>query len=195
MDEFQNQLSKKERRELKRRAKEEARLAHNREKRMRGVTKKVLIFGLGVLLIGVVYWMVRANGPDTSPQVAKDPLQMCVQHGSGTSMHIHSNIEIVIKGEKQHIPTNIGIPSPQCMRPIHTHDATGLIHFEFPEKRDVPLGDFFRIWDKTFSSACIFEFCNGPDGNVKMTVNGEPNEEFEKYIMKDQDHIKITYAP
>ena len=192
MDETKNQLSKKERRALKRREKEESQVLRGRQKRTQGIVRKVLFAGVGVLIIGVIGWMIAKNSPEEG-SVTEDPLSMCVQHGGGISMHIHPRIGIVIKGEEQNIPANIGIPSPQCMRPLHTHDTSGTIHLEFPETRDVPLDDFFKIWKKPFSSACIFEFCNGPDGNVKMSVNGEPNEEFENYIMKDQDNIVITY--
>jgi hypothetical protein len=49
------------------------------------------------------------------------------------------------------------------------------------------------VWGKNFNSSCIFEYCNGPDGKLTMTVNGKENFEFERYVMHDKDQIIIKY--
>ena len=46
---------------------------------------------------------------------------------------------------------------------------------------------------KTFSKDCIFEYCSGADGTVKMFVNGKENTEFENYLINDKDKIEIRY--
>ena len=60
-------------------------------------------------------------------------------------------------------------------------------------KEGLKLGQFFKVWEKKFSSGCIFEFCNGEKGQVKMTVNGRENKDFENYVMRDKDKIVINY--
>lgn len=113
---------------------------------------------------------------------------------SRNGLHWHPKLEIFIKGEKQEIPEGIGLKPVE--QPIHTHDSSGTIHLELPglvKKDDLNLGRFFKIWGKGFNSECIFDKCNGEDGKVKMWVNGQENQEFEKYSMRDGDTIEIRY--
>lgn len=113
---------------------------------------------------------------------------------SRRGMHWHSQLSVEIKGQKQEIPVGIGLGVVHD--PIHTHDATGEIHMEFPgmvRQNDIRLDQFFKVWGKRFDSNCIFDFCNGPDGMIKMFVNGAENMEFENYHMKDRDKIEIKY--
>lgn len=103
-------------------------------------------------------------------------------------------LSIYINGEKKEIPANLGIGA--IHKPIHTHDATGVIHMEMQglvTKEDTKLGNFFVIWGKQFNSNCIFDTCNGDVGTVKMTVNGQESYEFEDHLMKDGDKIEIRF--
>jgi len=149
---------------------------------------KTIVWVLVVLAaaFGFIIWGNRQSGGE------QDITKMCIQH-QNLRMHIHSHLKIVIKGEEQPIPENVGIVSPVCFRPIHTHDGSGTLHIEFPKVRDVRLGEFFTVWEKQFNSNQIFDFQNGPEGQVKMLVNGRENAEFENYIMKDLDQIIIRY--
>ncbi len=113
---------------------------------------------------------------------------------SRRGIHWHPELSVFIKGQKQEIPANLGIGIRH--ESIHTHDSSGVLHLEIQgviRKKDIRLSRFFEIWNKQFNSSCIFEFCNGPDGSVKMFVNGNPNIEFENYQMKNGDKIEIRY--
>ena len=47
------------------------------------------------------------------------------------------------------IPNDVGIPNEECMRPIHTHDASGVLHIEMVDEDDTAtLGAFFEVWRK-----------------------------------------------
>ncbi len=126
---------------------------------------------------------------------------------SETSIHWHPELTISVKGVKQEIPAHIGIGMQYAGHPqndpmmmmtnMHTHDNSGTLHWEVMhgpvKKDDVKLSNFFSVWGKTFNANCIFEFCNGPDGQVKMFVNGKENIEFENYLVNDKDKIEISY--
>ena len=113
---------------------------------------------------------------------------------SKQGLHWHPELSIEIKGQKQEIPANLGIGLVHA--PIHTHDNSGIIHLELDglvKKNDIRLNQFFKIWGRQFNLNCIFEFCSGPDGAVKMFVNGQENKEFKDYQMRDKDKIEIKY--
>ncbi len=93
----------------------------------------------------------------------------------GTVMHIHPYLRIVINGQNITVPAAIGIVNPQnesvtvsgtqqekvavsgsCFEPMHTHDASGIIHIESPDSTtQYTLGDFFQIWNSTYGSISI----------------------------------------
>ncbi|MBX4211592.1 MAG: hypothetical protein KW806_02255 [Candidatus Yanofskybacteria bacterium] len=109
-----------------------------------------------ILIVGVLgagAWYVAKNTlplPDET-----DVTKACIEHGT-LGMHIHPHVEISIKGKNIPIPANVGIDA-NCMHPIHTHDASGTLHLEFLTKRDVKMGEFFKIWNKQFSSTNSFQ--------------------------------------
>ena len=82
-----------------------------------------------------------------------------------TTLHVHPWLQIVINTGGNNasvtIPAAVGILDPQfvtsggvqvanggsCFEPMHTHDASGIIHIESAHITDqYTLGDFFNIW-------------------------------------------------
>lgn len=109
-----------------------------------------------------------------------------------TQFHIHPHLEIVINGIQQKIPSEIGITNG-CMHPLHTHDASGTIHVESPEKKDFTLADFFAVWNQPFSKNEILGYKADATHEIVVTVDGRQNSEFENLILQDLQQIKIEY--
>lgn len=147
----------------------------------------------GVVLLTVFILSAGAfifSSTDSGPAPSKD--QIVSQKG----LHWHPRLAIYIKGQKQQIPPDVGLGTVH--QEIHTHEdiTDDLIHMEMTgsvTKDETRLGNFFKIWGKDFSDDQIFEYKNGPEGKVKMYVNGSENPEFGNYEMKDKDIIEIKY--
>ncbi|MBI2147802.1 hypothetical protein HYU19_05005 [Candidatus Woesearchaeota archaeon] len=120
--------------------------------------------------------------------------------------HWHPKLTIMIDGKQVYLPEGIGVEigrvidtelSGMDMSPTHTHEDDGTIHIEnlnpAAKPETLTLGYFFYVWDKPFSTTCIFEYCTA-SGTLNMQVNGVENTEFEKYIMHDEDDILIEYV-
>ena len=156
-----------------------------------------LLFGGAVVLLlliagGFAYatWGNRPPGGSTSgPPVT----EMCMQH-TNIARHWHARLTITILRVDSPIPTNVGVVSDDCMRPTHTHDATGTIHIEGPAGRDFTLGDFFTVWGQTLSSNQVLTYKADGSHRIQMTVNGTPNSEFRNLVLKDGQQINIEYA-
>lgn len=160
---------------------------------------RVLIIGGVITTLMVIGGAFLLTRQDTS--VPEDQIV------SKSGIHWHPKLTILIKGEKQEMPANIGIGTQYANHPlydsmmqmtnIHTHDNSGTLHWEVMKgpvkKDDVKLGQFFSIWDKQFKPSCIFDKCSGEEGKVKMLVNGQENQEFESYHVRDGDNIEIRY--
>ena len=122
--------------------------------------------------------------------------ETCLGSHSSDISHTHSSLSIIINGGEQYISQNIGIQDSKCpdgMRGIHTHDDTGRLHIETPSQISAPIGAFFNIWGEIFKSEQILDYKVDSDHEIVMFVNGEINQDFENYVMLDNDVIEIHY--
>lgn len=142
--------------------------------------KKTAFRALGGILalaaIGAFVWYVAALPPIPESDIV-----------SRSAFHWHPELAIYVKGEKLEIPPNIGLGVVH--EPIHTHEDSdqGIVHMEFEGltlKQNATLGQFFKNWNRDMRSF-------GPD--MKMTVNGEENTDYENYVMRDGDRIELKF--
>lgn len=147
------------------------------------MSKNIITIFIIVVVLLIVGWYFSKPSGSADNVVARNGL------------HWHSTLAINILGESQDIPAGLGLESLPH-NPMHTHDQDSVIHMEYErlvKKADLQLGNFFKIWEKTFNKDCIFDKCSGSEGQLKMLVNGKESFEFDNYSMKDEDVIEIIY--
>jgi hypothetical protein len=69
----------------------------------------------------------------------------------------------------------------QEMAPLHTHDASGIIHVESSVKRNYTLGEFLNTW-------------GGLDLNGKTitaVADGKPISDIRNHILKNREQINL----
>jgi|SRR3989344_7287094 len=140
--------------------------------------KKSTLIGLvgGVILLGFLIYP-RFKSEDRA--LAGIP---CLISNRPLVQHIHPELIIIVDSQEEIIPKNIGMVG--CESVIHTHDDTGEIHIEAQDRREYTLGDFFRVWGKKIDR----------DGyELKITVDGQPNDNFQNLIFRDNQKIIIKY--
>lgn len=117
---------------------------------------------------------------------------------SRDGLHWHPEITIYVKGIKQEIPqmglTNMDMSKLHAMhkrmQAQHMHEGpneNGIIHLEFNgvvRKEALMLGQFFKNWGKDIRSF---------GANMRMTVGGIENIEYENYVIHDGDKIELRY--
>ena len=169
-----NELTKKERKELRHEERIQEKQRYKSLRSIKRVAKIALVIVALAVGIGTLGWYITSR-----PSIPEGEII------SRRGLHWHPELTIFVKDEEQKIPANIGIGAVH--NPIHTHDASGVIHLEFSglvRKDDIKLGRFFEVWGKDF-----MEFGSG----VIMMVNGEENKEPGDYQMKDGDKIELRY--
>ena len=189
--------------ELKEQRKKERDEQQEKEKQKSGrskLTRKILIVGGAFLLLsGVIYaFVIMSQG--NGPRLADEDyiLRTNLKSHNALSMHIHPHLRIVINGTDLAIPAEIGV-TESSMMVVHTHDGTGTIHLESPVPKDFNVGHFFFVWSrnsgeqKIFNSTCILDYCADGNRTVRMLVNGQQNDEYEKFVMHDLDRIEIRF--
>jgi hypothetical protein len=92
----------------------------------------------------------------------------------GTAVHIHQHLDLYVDGRKVTVPAGVGIDPAVGYAPLHTHDASGIIHVESPTVRTYTLGDFFAVWGVRFTPSCLGGYCAGGGRQLRVYVDGRP---------------------
>ena len=129
-----------------------------RKRQQRTIISMVIVAVL-ITTIGVGVWALTQNHGRSGlpfPCLAEN-----------TNLHVHPWLRIWIENTPGNnvsvtIPTAVGILNPainnglagagpnSCFEPLHTHDASGLIHVESASTSDIyHLSDFFNVWAAT----------------------------------------------
>jgi len=89
------------------------------------------------------------------------------------TLHTHQHLDVFLHGRAMPVPANLGISSaPKFISPLHTHDATGVIHVESPTIETFTLGQFFDVWGVRFTSRCLGAECTKGHSKVQVFLNG-----------------------
>jgi hypothetical protein len=104
--------------------------------------------------------------------------------GDKVVTHLHPHVTIIINGKQQTVPSGIGILGDKGVLPIHTHDASGVLHVETLVPNTVfRLKDFFAAWGQTFTSTDILGHRTDARHRITMTVNGVPSKAFGNLVL------------
>ena len=132
-----------------------------RKQRQRRTVITVVIVAILIGTIGYgVYALTQTKGGGNFPFPCLAEI---------TTLHVHPWLQIVINTGNNNasvtIPAAVGILDPQfttsggvqvasggsCFEPMHTHDASGIIHIESAHTTDqYTLSDFFNIWKVSY---------------------------------------------
>ena len=149
------------------------------------------ILGFAILVAGLFAWSNVAAKHKSSSLTNREVALTCTTD-MATQFHVHPTLKIIANGREQTISANLGI-QPTCMTSLHTHDTTGVIHVEAPEKRDFTLADFFAVWKQPFSKDEVLSYKVDATHKIRVSVNGAEVSTYENTILRDKDQILITY--
>ena len=140
-----------------------------------------------------------AGPPKVLWPAPSDPLERTVEAGLEPAPqefkinHVHAHLDVFIDGQKIVVPAGIGIniEDPEvvyfadngsyggikrcdqpCISPLHTHDASGVIHTESSDPEPHTLGQFFVEWGVELSETCVGEHCAPTP--IAVYIGGEP---------------------
>jgi hypothetical protein len=129
--------------------------------------------------------------------------------------HVHAHLDVFVDGQAEPVPAGIGIggdpkvrfflsqgqqvvgaPASPCSRPcvspLHTHDASGVLHVENDKERQITLGQLFTEWGVRFSADCVGGYC-APDKAHKVYVRGQEfTGDAAGIILKDGEEIAVV---
>jgi hypothetical protein len=133
--------------------------------------------------------------PDAARAVAAAGLPML--GAEGTALHIHAHLDVFANGSPVQVPAEIGIDqAQQQISPLHTHDSTGVIHIESPDKTATfTLGQFFTEWQVSLAADHIGGLTVDATHHLKVYVNGKPyTANPANLVLAAHDEIAIVYG-
>jgi hypothetical protein len=110
--------------------------------------------------------------------------------------HIHQHLDLYVNGKHLAVPALIGINiTERFLDPLHTHDASGIIHIESPTTTDYTLGQFFAVWGLRLTRNCIAGLCTGSGKELRAWVNGNSLKgDPTRIILDAHQEIVIAYG-
>ncbi len=100
----------------------------------------------------------------------------------GEVQHTHSELQLWYDGKRVIVPADIGIDQAAgTLSPIHTHDASGIIHVESPVVATFRLGQFFAEWRVSLAGA-------------RAWVNGQPASDPAGIVLVDHQMIVVAWG-
>ena len=117
--------------------------------------------------------------------VGPPPMEQCIP-GENVPFHQQAYINVTLDGEPFTVPANIGITS-KCVRPLHTHDDSGLIHMQFFKPTRFTLGNFVKLWGLDLKQYNVKVFVK----NVNDADFKEFNDDINTLVLANEMRIKI----
>lgn len=148
---------------------------------------KILTYTIIIFVIaGVGYTLIWALTSSSNPG------------GLGTpgSTHIHMDWKMYINGK----PIDFSVSKyqkPHINQHVHMEGGNGdVIHVH---ATGVTMGFFLNSIVLKLDKDCLLmdtgeSYCNSGDKTLKFYVNGKPNSELDKYILKNLDKILVSYG-
>lgn len=137
----------------------------------------IIVLAAGLLLIG-------AGSRSSKAETWKDTSVPCLPGGhQGAGQHYHAQLSVVVDGQRQSVPAQIGINS-NCMAEVHTHDRSGKIHIETPANsgHQYSIRDFFAVWGKPLKRS-----------GYKRVITVNDSSTTPRHTIKESDRITIRY--
>jgi hypothetical protein len=209
-------------REKARRPKEKPRERSPAAEKQPASAAVVWVGAIGVLGAGVIAALalgrshsVNTNAPTTTPAVVNIRALPGLQAGpppwpaeighlrarldalglparSGTSLHTHQHLDVFVDGKRVIVPAGIGI-GDGFISPLHTHDASGVIHVESTTVRSYSLAEFFAVWGVRLTKACLADECG--KGKLHFVVDGKPAADPNRVVLTQHQEIAVAFGP
>ncbi len=115
--------------------------------------------------------------------------------GMDGAFHIHAALRVYVDGKQVPVPADIGIePEATSLAPLHTHDASGVVHIESSEQYPFTLGQFFTIWGVRLTSTQLGGYQAAAGKQLTVYADGTPVANPAGYVMKPHDDIVVGYG-
>lgn len=125
-----------------------------------------------------------------------------------TTVHFHAHLTVLVDGRSVPVPADLGIntgpggAAPEHgepgIAPLHTHDATGVLHVEAPAAEDFTLGQVFTLWGVALGDGRLGAYYDGDRAGREVTayVDGEAYKgDPAEIVLEPHEEVTVVAAP
>ena len=120
-------------------------------KRLTGELAKIVV--ASIVAGAVIGCLASRISPVHSAETIQSIAGIPCDREEGTAFHVHAHLDVFVDGKPYPVPQGVGIVGRTCLYWLHTHDPSGIIHVEAPQRRIFTLDQFFDIWRATAPAA------------------------------------------
>jgi hypothetical protein len=114
---------------------------------------------------------------------------------SDAAFHIHALLRIYVDGRPVAVPAQLGINAPSgFIAPLHTHDATGIIHVEADRPYPFTLGQVFAVWGVRFGKRTLGGYVDAGARRLRVYADGRRIADPVAYVLRAHDHIVVSFG-
>jgi hypothetical protein len=113
------------------------------------------------------------------------------------AVHYHAHLDVLVAGQAITVPAGIGIDQARhTISPLHTHDATGIIHIESGSDIPFTLGQVFTQWGQPLTTTQVGPHMLTADEQLRVWRNGTPvTGDPANLRLADHDEIVVWVGP
>jgi len=156
---------------------------------------------------GTTVTMSTAEGPWPAPVLLDSGRQSAAYVAAAglpyaeemLSIHYHAHLDVIVDGKQLPVPAYLGFVAAgtkvQGLAPLHTHDASGIIHIENDVPATFVLGQVFTEWGVRFTSSCLGAYCAGGGKELAVFVNGtRQTGDPTRIVLTKHEEIAVVYG-
>jgi hypothetical protein len=115
------------------------------------------------------------------------------------SVHYHAHVDVIVDGKAIPVPAYLGFVAKGNnvlgLAPLHTHDASGVIHIENDVPAKFVLGQVFTEWGVRFTSTCLGSYCAGAGKELAVFVDGKRQSgDPTRIVLTKHEEIAVVYG-
>ncbi len=162
------------------------------------MTKKDLIFYIVILILIILFlwqWLSKGALINQINQLQKhsNQIQLMTEIGALGSAHLHADVKVYIN--RQAIDFS---QQKYQLKNSFIHFEEGIGDVIHTHAKGLTVGHMFKSIGINFNNNCIVvegqDYCNQDGIKLKFYVNGQLNNEFDNYVIKNLDKYLISYG-
>ena len=161
--------------------------------------------------------LVAPSAPSTKPRTTPAPwplpayaLSQIAYAGliplvGAVTRHDHAHLDVIVNGQRVAVPAGVGIAEPVdtghgtfgrvANSPLHTHDASGIVHVEADRPGAYTLGQFFDEWGVRLDRSCVGGYCSGGGAELRTYVDGHRRGgDPRRIVLGDHQEIALVFG-
>lgn len=141
---------------------------------------------------------LRAGPAPWAPEDAHLAARLAALHlpaASDTGYHVHVRLRVYVDGRAVPVPAGLGIdPLGRFVAPLHTHDASGIVHVESERAFPFTLGEVFAVWGVRLGPGRLGGYADHGPRRLRVYVDGRRVADPGALVLRAHQRIVVAFG-